>query len=151
MTTKQTTQRITYRELADRLDAMFMFNKAPELDPEIYEKVENGSLFNDEPCDWTVNKATVPSWCCDAHMFDGTGDYPATGEHPEQCDFADQEDPDDVYQWYLIGSGDADYLKRHTDELVFYSDVLDEYLWGVTHFGTSWDGVSLDFHEDKEA
>lgn len=40
-----------------------------------------------ETCEWFVNNATVPSWCCNTHMYDGTGDYPATEEHPEFCPF----------------------------------------------------------------
>lgn len=144
-------EKITYAELAKRLDACYLFNKAPELDPEIYDNLENGSLYDETPCAWFVNKATEPAWCCDTHMYDGTGDYPATGDHPEQCDFAEQE-PAEIYQWYLVSTMDANYLKRNTDELIFYSEVLDEYVWGVTHFGTSWEGVELQFgKEDKEA
>jgi hypothetical protein len=140
---------ITYAELAKRLDAMKLFNKAPELDPDIYDGLESGNLYNDpEPCDWFMNDATVKAWCCNTHMFDGTGDYPATGKHPKQCDFAEDDvETKDIYQWYLIGSNDAEYLKRTTDELVFYSNVLDEYLWGVTHFGTPWDSVTLEIKE----
>lgn len=140
--------KITYKELADRLDAMFLFNKAPELDTEIFEGLENGDLFtNPEPCDWFLNDGRpVREWCCNTHMYAG-GDNGVEGEdHPEQCDFAEQT-PDEIYQWYLISPSDADYLKRHTQELVFYSEVLDEYVWGVTHFGTPWEGVSLDFVE----
>jgi hypothetical protein len=106
---KRTT--ITYEELAKRLDALKLFNKAPELDPEmLYEGLENGSLWENE-------------------------------EDEENAEAKD------VYQWYLISPSDADYMKRHTDELIFYSEVLDEYVWGVTHFGTSWNGVELEFRE----
>lgn len=42
-----------------------------------------------EPCEWFVNRATVPAWCCNTHMYDGTGDFPATGEHPETCPFVE--------------------------------------------------------------
>lgn len=59
-----------------------------------------------------------------------------------------EDEMQEIYQWYLIDPSDADYLKRNTDELVFYSDVLDEYVWGVTHFGTSWDGVTLEFGKE---
>lgn len=59
-------------------------------------------------------------------------------------DGTDSEDYVDIFQWYLISPNDAEYLKRATDELVFYSEVLDEYVWGVTHFGTSWVGVKLE-------
>jgi hypothetical protein len=45
----------------------------------------------DEPCEWFVNNATTPSWCCNTHMYDGTGDFPATGEHPEHCQFSEAD------------------------------------------------------------
>lgn len=47
---------------------------------------------NSDPCEWLVNTATTPSWVCNTHMYDGTGDYPATGEHPEVCDFSDVDE-----------------------------------------------------------
>lgn len=151
-----TQETITYAELAKRLNACKLFNKAPELDENIYDNLENGSLYDDTPCEWFVNKATTPSWCCNTHMYDGTGDYPTKhddktkGEHPEICPFGEDQEPEEIYQWYLIDPSDADYLKRNTDELIFYSDVLDEYVWGVTHFGTPWEGVTLEFGKDEE-
>ena len=106
-----TTTTITYGELAKRLDNIYLFNKAPELDVNLYDNIENGSLWAD-------------------------------------VDDEDNDELQDIYQWYLIGKNDADYISQHTDELIFYSDVLDEYVWGVTHFGTSWDYVELEFKED---
>lgn len=50
---------------------------------------EVAQFEEDEPCEWFVNQATVPAWCCGAHMYDGTGDFPATGEHPETCPFVE--------------------------------------------------------------
>ena len=47
----------------------------------------------------------------------------------------------DIYQEYIITKSGADYLIRNTDEVVFYCEDLNMYLWGITHFGTSWDGV----------
>ena len=49
-----------------------------------------------------------------------------------------------VFQWYLISISDAEYLKRTTDELIFYSEVLDEFVWGVTHYGTPWESVEVE-------
>lgn len=105
---------ISYKELADRLGDVFLFNKAPELDSEIWDGLENGTPF--------------------------------------LSDVSEDEDTEykEVYQWYLIKESDADYLKRNTDELIFYSDVLDEYLWGVTHFGTPWESVTLEFGKPEE-
>ncbi len=50
----------------------------------------------------------------------------------------------EIYQEYIITENGADYLKRNTSEIVYYCQSLDLYLWGITHFGTSWDGVYTD-------
>ena len=50
----------------------------------------------------------------------------------------------DVYQYYIITYGGARTLAEFTDELVYYHEELDMYLWGITHFGTSWDYVLTD-------
>ena len=46
---------------------------------------------------------------------------------------------DEIFQFYIISN--PDFLLKHTDELVFYDDELHIYVWGITHFGTSWDCV----------
>lgn len=58
----------------------------------------------------------------------------------------ENEDGDylEVYQYYIISDHGARFLKEYTDELVFYNEQLDLYLWGITHFGTSWDYVLTD-------
>lgn len=48
-------------------------------------------------------------------------------------------DDDEIFQWYVIQN--PDFLMSHTDELIFYDNELDLYIWGITHFGTSWDYV----------
>ena len=50
----------------------------------------------------------------------------------------------DIYQYYIISEYGYEFLEEHTDEIVFYNEKLDVYLWGVTHFGTSWDYVLTD-------
>ena len=50
----------------------------------------------------------------------------------------------DVYQWFIISDNGASILKDHTNEIVMYNEELDLYLWGVTHYGTSWDYVLTD-------
>lgn len=50
----------------------------------------------------------------------------------------------DIYQYYIISSNGADILQNYTDEIIFYNEELDLYVWGVTHFGTSWDYVLTD-------
>lgn len=59
-----------------------------------------------------------------------------------------EEDEDgnyyEVYQYYIISDYGARILREYTDELVFYNEQLNLYLWGITHFGTSWDYVLTD-------
>lgn len=66
--------------------------------------------------------------------------------HNEDCDYESVE----VYQNYIITEGGADYLKRNTNEIVYYNDKLNMYIWGITHFGTSWDGVHTTIGSKEE-
>ena len=49
-----------------------------------------------------------------------------------------------VSQDFIISKRGYEILREYTDELVFYNEKLDLYVWGVTHFGTSWDYVLTD-------
>lgn len=49
-----------------------------------------------------------------------------------------------VFQDYVISETGYKFLEEYTDELVFYNEKLDMYIWAVTHFGTSWDYVLTD-------
>lgn len=49
-----------------------------------------------------------------------------------------------VFQDYIISEYGYEFLEKYTDELVFYNEKLDVYIWGITHFGTSWDYVLTD-------
>ena len=50
----------------------------------------------------------------------------------------------DIYQYYIISERGAVILRDYTDEIVYYLPSIDIYVWGVTHFGTSWDYVLTD-------
>lgn len=56
----------------------------------------------------------------------------------------EQERFPEVFQWYIISAYGAEILEDYTDELVWYNEELDMYVWGVTHWGTSWDYVLTD-------
>ncbi len=58
------------------------------------------------------------------------------------CDY--DEDTDcyaEIYQYYIISAAGAEILEEYTNELVWYNETLDIYVWGVDHYGTSWDYV----------
>lgn len=59
-----------------------------------------------------------------------------------------EEEYYEVYQYYIISDSGAEFLQECTDEIVYYHSELDMYVWGITHFGTSWDYVLTDIKLD---
>ena len=51
---------------------------------------------------------------------------------------------EEIFQYFIISDNGAEILKDYTNEIVFYNEALDMYVWGVTHWGTSWDYVLTD-------
>lgn len=52
----------------------------------------------------------------------------------------EQDDDPEVFQWFIVDDWGARLL-QDIDEVVYYNEKLNMYLWGVTHYGTSWDYV----------
>ena len=63
-------------------------------------------------------------------------------EEKEEAERAQDEIPE-VFQWYIVSDAGADILKD-CNEIVYYNEELDVYLWGVTHYGTAWSYVLTD-------
>ena len=53
---------------------------------------------------------------------------------------SEQDDDPEVFQWFIVDDWGARLL-QDINEIVYYNEELDMYLWGVTHYGTSWDYV----------
>lgn len=53
------------------------------------------------------------------------------------------EEPE-VFQWYIVSDSGAQIIQDYTNEILYYHNELDIYLWGVTHWGTGWDYVLTD-------
>lgn len=64
----------------------------------------------------------------------------------------EQDEQPEIFQYFIISDSGYNILKYHTNEIVYYIPVLDIYVWGVTHYGTSWDYVLTDIkiEEDTE-
>ena len=61
---------------------------------------------------------------------------------------------EECYQYYIVSDNGARILEE-INEIVFYNEELDMYVWGVTHCGTSWSYVLTDIkcnvpYEDEE-
>lgn len=53
----------------------------------------------------------------------------------------EQDEVQEVFQWFIVDDWGARLLQQETNEIVYYNATLDMYLWGVAHYGTSWDYV----------
>lgn len=55
-------------------------------------------------------------------------------------DFEREQGNQDVFQWYIVDDWGAKLL-QDINQIVYYNETLNIYLWGITHYGTSWDHV----------
>lgn len=60
---------------------------------------------------------------------------------------SEQDDEPEVFQWYIVDDWGAKLL-QDINQIVYYNETLDMYLWGVNHYGTSWDYVLTDIAID---
>jgi hypothetical protein len=61
------------------------------------------------------------------------------------CDYDEENDEyTEIYQYIVIDNNGVEILQELTDEIVYYLPILDCYVWGITHYGTSWDYVLTD-------
>lgn len=56
---------------------------------------------------------------------------------------SEENDSPEIFQYFIVSSNAVDIL-AYNNEIVFYCEALDMYIWGVTHWGTSWDYVLTD-------
>ena len=47
----------------------------------------------------------------------------------------------EIYQYFIVDDNGAKLIQDYTDDPLFYNEELDLYVWGITHWGTSWDYV----------
>ena len=63
----------------------------------------------------------------------------------------DDEDVDfpEIFQYYIVSDAGAELIKEYTDDPLFYVPDLYIYVWGITHYGTSWEYVLTDVEMRK--
>lgn len=69
-------------------------------------------------------------------------------EEKDELEQEEDEQPE-IYQWYIVSDEGARILEEF-NEIVYYHEKLDMYLWGVTHYGTSWSYVLTDIPCEKD-
>lgn len=67
-------------------------------------------------------------------------------EEIQECidNLTEEAEPEEIFQYFIISDNGAKILKEWTNEIIFYNEVLDMYVWGVTHYGTNWNYVLTD-------
>ena len=122
---KGKTVRCNYAQLFNDNDSLLLCNDIVQLDEFLFDNIEGGELYE---------------------YYDKDGNEITREEYDELgWENGATEQMRDIYQYYLINESLADMLKEHTDNIVFYSDKLNLYVLGVTHFGTGWSCVAEDF------
>lgn len=116
--TKEKTKSISYSELAKCVGDCILNNNIR-------------TAFNTDYDDW--------------ELINGKTEYCYTHENEKDCEKNDYIDCNhesyDIYQDYIITQSGAEYLQRVSNEIVFYNEKLEMYVWCITHFGTAWNGV----------
>lgn len=66
----------------------------------------------------------------------------------EQIEELDEEQArsynQDIFQYFIVSDQGAEMIEQYTNDPLFYNGTLDMYVWGITHFGTSWSYVLTD-------
>lgn len=62
----------------------------------------------------------------------------------------EQDNQLEIFQYYIIDERLAEILQDLTNEIVYYIPYLDIYVWGITHWGTSWDYVLTNIKIESE-
>lgn len=56
----------------------------------------------------------------------------------------EQDEQTEIFQYFIVSDTGARLIQDYTNDPLYYLPVLDCYVWGVTHYGTSWDYVLTD-------
>lgn len=133
-------KRVDYATLAKAFDAVLNNNIIQETYEIGYWEQESGFIDNSEEIESLQTQI-------EDLMLDNEDD-----EHTEEIEELqdrineleeEQDDTDEIFQYYIVSDNGAEILKE-VNEIVFYNERLDMYVWGVTHYGTSWDYVLTD-------
>lgn len=121
--------RISYYIMAKCFDAV-LCNNICEVDEFLFDNIISGTLYS---------------------YYDKEGNELSQEEYNEKLENDEEVDEvyDDVFQWFIV-SDNALHLLEEAGELVLYSEKLDCYIWGVKHYGTSWQYVFTNIKIDSE-
>lgn len=145
---------VDYRTLAKAFDAVMNNSIIPKTMEVGYWEQESGMVDHAEEIEELQEKIDSIQYDID-EMIETDESFEDSGKHlemknkmeelQEQIEELEEEQDygDEIYQYYIVSDNGARILKE-INEIVFYNEELDMYVWGVTHWGTSWDYVLTD-------
>ena len=142
---------LDYRTLAEAFDAVLNNDIMSITDSNGigYWNQENGMIDNSDEIEELENKISDTEEKME-ELDEKSNDYKVLESEIDEMqsridELQNQQDyPPEVFQWYIVDGNGADIIKEYTDDPLYYNEALDMYLWGVTHYGTSWDYVLTD-------
>lgn len=142
---------LDYRTLAKAFDAVLNNDIMSITDSNGigYWNQENGMIDNSDEIEELENKISDTEEKME-ELDEKSNDYKVLESEIDEMqsridELQNQQDyPPEVFQWYIVDENGADIIKEYTDDPLYYNETLDMYLWGVTHYGTSWDYVLTD-------
>lgn len=145
---------VDYATLAKAFDAVLNNDIIPKTMEVGYWEQESGMVDHTEEIEALQEEIDSIQYDID-EMIDTDESFEDSGKHlemknkmeelQEQIEELEEEQDygDEIYQYYIVSDNGARILKE-INEIVFYNEELDMYVWGVTHCGTSWDYVLTD-------
>lgn len=113
-------------------------------------KVYNGKVYGVAVSDYGLEKGYLDYQALAGIVGDCILNNTVRAETMEDWDMVSGEFKEMVFQDYIISEQGYRFLEDLTDELVFYNEKLDIYIWAVTHYGTAWSQVLTDIKLVKE-
>lgn len=142
---------VDYRTLAKAFDAVLNNNIINATGWENWDKV-SGMVDNSDEIEELREQAEELE---DTITLDTDDDYDMetikkVQEIEDQiAELEREQEESEIFQYYIVSDNGAEILKE-ADEIVFYNEELDMYVWGVTHYGTAWDYVLTNIKIEKE-
>lgn len=132
--------RLDYGTLAKCFDCV-LCNNIPQVDGEIFDNIESGDFesfyYDGEEItreEYEERLEEIENKIASLSIKENYKEIEELEEEKDKFERLENE----IFQYYIVS--DISLLKE-CNELVFYSPLLDCYIWGVTHWGTSWDYV----------
>lgn len=133
--------RVDYATLAKAFDAVLNNDIMQELERAgFYFEQESGFIDNSEAIE-ELQEQIEELEALDEISEETQEQIDSLQEQIEELE--NEESPSEIYQYYIVSDNGASILKEY-NEIVFYCEAVDMYIWGVTHYGTSWSYVLTD-------